>query len=92
MYTEHVATLTRRWRNALSNNAFDAALISAGARRDYFLDDQAPPFRANPHLAQWFDAGDCEHSMLLVRPGQAPRLYFYQPRDYWHQPPPLPSA
>jgi Xaa-Pro dipeptidase len=91
-YTEHVATLQLRWREALSNNAFDAALISAGTRHNYFLDDQAPPFRANPHLAQWFDGGDCEHSLLLIKPDRKPRLYFYQPRDYWHQPPTPPAV
>jgi len=84
--------LQQRWRDALSNNAFDAALISAGARRNYFLDDQAPPFRANPHLAQWLPAGDCEHSLLLIRPNGKPRLYFHQPRDYWHQPPTPPAT
>src|SRR5512147_785396 len=91
-YTEHVATLQQRWSTALAANRFDAALIDAGARRNYFLDDQAPPFRANPHLSQWLDAAGCEHALLLVRPGQTPRLFFHQPRDYWHQPPTPPDV
>ena len=33
---------------------------------DYFLDDQSPPFRPNPHFAQWFPDRDCAHALLLV--------------------------
>jgi Xaa-Pro dipeptidase len=91
-YTEHVATLGQRWSTALAANAFDAVLIDAGARQNYFLDDQAPPFRANPHFSQWLDAAGAEHALLLIRPGRTPRLFFHQPRDYWHQPPTPPSV
>jgi len=51
-YAEHVAAIQQRWEAALSSNRFDAAVIAAGARQNYFHDDQAPPFRANPHFAQ----------------------------------------
>ncbi len=90
-YAEHVAAIQQRWEAALTSNRFDAALIAAGARRNYFLDDQAPPFRANPHFAQWLDASGCEHALLLVRPGRKPTLFFHQQRDYWHQPPATPD-
>jgi Xaa-Pro dipeptidase len=92
IYTEHVATLQQRWSTALAANSFDAALVAAGARQNYFLDDQAPPFRANPHFSQWLDSAGCEHALLLIRPGQTPRLFFHQPRDYWHQPPTPPDV
>jgi Xaa-Pro dipeptidase len=91
-YAEHVAAIQQRWEAALTSNRFDAALIAAGARQNYFLDDQAPPFRANPHFAQWLDAGGCEHALLLVRPGHKPTLFFLQQRDYWHQPPTAPDT
>ncbi len=91
-YAQHIDVLQQRWGDALSGNGFDAALIGAGARQNYFLDDQAPVFRANPHLAQWLEAAGCEHALLLVRPGQRARLFFYQPRDYWHQPPTPPDV
>jgi Xaa-Pro dipeptidase len=90
-YTEHVATLEQRWATALAANSFDAALIDAGARQNYFLDDQAPPFRANPHFSQWLDGAGAEHALLLIRPGLTPRLFLHQPRDYWHQPPTPPD-
>ena len=86
-YSQHVATIQQRWEVALAANRFDAALIAAGARQNYFLDDQAPPFRANPHFSQWLDGGGCENALLLVRPGRTPTLFFHQERDYWHQPP-----
>jgi Xaa-Pro dipeptidase len=91
LYTEHIDTLQRRWETALAANRFDAALIAAGTRQNYFLDDQAPPFRANPHFAQWVDGGGSENALLLIRPGRKPTLYFHQQRDYWHLPPSPPQ-
>lgn len=66
-------------------------MVTAGEPREYFLDDQAAPFRPNPHFAQWFPDSDCAHSALLIRPGERPRLFFHQPRDFWHQPPSVPE-
>jgi len=90
-YLQHVAQIQQRWETALASNRFDAALVAAGARQNYFLDDQAPPFRANPHFSQWLDASGCEHAMLLIQPGHKPTLFFHQQRDYWHQPPAVPD-
>jgi Xaa-Pro dipeptidase len=90
-FDRHIAELSRRWAAALEFAGFDAAVVAAGAPRPYFLDDQAPPFRPNPHFAQWFPYRDCAHALLLIRPGERPRLFFHQPRDYWHQPPAVPE-
>ena len=90
-YSQHVATIQQRWETALAANRFDAALIAAGARQNYFLDDQAPPFRANPHFCQWLDGSGCENAMLVIRPGRKPVLYFHRQHDYWHQPPSVPE-
>lgn len=90
-YRQHITEIQKRWENALSATRFDAALVAAGTRQNYFLDDQAPPFRPNPHFSQWVDGGGCENALLLVRPGQKPRLFFHQQRDYWHQPPSPPD-
>ncbi|MEZ5550195.1 MAG: Xaa-Pro dipeptidase [Pseudomonadales bacterium] len=87
----HLDLLHRRWTDALGHHHFDCAVIAAGQSRPYFLDDQAPPFRANPHFQQWFPSDACEGSLLLIRPGQRPRLFFLKPDDYWHQPPELPE-
>src|SRR3954452_13303792 len=90
-YPAHVEEIQRRWEAALAANRFDAALIAAGSRQNYFLDDQAPAFRANPHFAQWLDASGCENALLLVRPSRKPTLYFHRERDYWHLPPSAPD-
>jgi len=92
LYAEHVEAIQRRWEAALAANRFDAALVAAGTRQNYFLDDQAPPFRANPHFAQWVDGAGSENALLLIRPARKPTLYFHQQRDYWHQPPSPPQV
>jgi Xaa-Pro dipeptidase len=88
----HLAELAKRWSDALTGARLDAALVAAGAPRNYFLDDQAAPFRPNPHFAQWLPGFDCPQSLLLVEPARKPRLFFYRPDDYWHAPPQTPDV
>ncbi len=91
LYAKHLDALAERWQEALQATGIDAALIGAGQPRAYFLDDHGPTFRANPHFAQWLPGDDCQHAMLLIRPGENPRLYFHQERDYWHKPAAVPE-
>ena len=91
LFSLHLQTLNGRWSHALEAAGFESVIVAAGAPRNYFLDDQSPPFRSNPHFTQWLPGEDCPHSALLIRPGERPRLYFYQPADYWHQPPVVPT-
>jgi len=91
LYPEHLAVLCERWSQALDATGYDTVLVAAGDSRNYFLDDQSPAWRANPHFAQWLPGETCPHSSLLVRPGARPRLYFFRPADYWHQPPAIPD-
>ena len=90
-YTNHLATLQARWEAALADSRVDAVLLAAGNAEPYFLDDQAPPFRANPHFAQWLPGVDAEGSVLLLQPGRRPKLFFHQADDYWHVPPSTPA-
>ena len=90
LFTRHLSTLERRWESALEFAGYDACVITAGQARNYFLDDQAAVFRANPHFAQWLPTDEASASVLLVQPGVKPKLFFYQPADYWHQPPQVP--
>ena len=80
-YEQHLQVLAERWAAALTFAGFDAAVVAAGEPHPYFLDDQAAPFRPNPHFAQWFPQRDCAHAILLIRPGATPRRFFHQPRD-----------
>ena len=90
-FAAHLGTLAAEWEQALAAHGFDAAVVPAGDSPLYFQDDQAPPFHPNPHFARFFPADDCEHSVLLLRPGAPPKVYFHQPAGYWHAPPTLPS-
>lgn len=91
LFTRHLSTLDRRWESALEFAGYDACVITAGQAHNYFLDDQSAVFRANPHFAQWLPTADASASALLVQPGVKPKLFFYQPTDYWHQPPRVPD-
>jgi len=86
-YPEHVAECQARWERALEAEGYDAVLIHAGSEITSFLDDYHYPFRPNPHFLQWLPLTRHNDSALLVRPGRAPRLYYYQPDDYWYLPP-----
>ena len=90
-YAAHIAELGEQWQRTLAEHGFEAAVVPAGEAEMYFQDDQAPPFHPNPHFARWFPDDDCEHSVLLVRVGHAPKLYFRAAADYWHLPPKLPD-
>jgi Xaa-Pro dipeptidase len=91
LYRDHLAVLSRRWGQSLTNHELEAAVILAGAPSEYFLDDQAAPFRPNPHFVQWFPQHDCARSALIIRPGEQAELLFYSPDDYWHQSAALPE-
>jgi len=91
-YQSHVAELQQRWENALEQEGYEAALIHAGSKLVSFLDDYEYPFRCNPHLLWWLPLTHHHDSALLIRTGQKPRLYYYQPDDYWYLPPADPDA
>ena len=91
-YAAHVAELQQHWEKALQAEGFDAALIHAGSMLASFLDDYEYPFRCNPHLLWWLPLTHHHDSALLVRPGQRPKLFYYQPDDYWYSPPADPES
>ena len=91
-YKNHVAELQRHWENALTAEGYDAALIHAGSKLVSFLDDYEYPFRCNPHLLWWLPLTHHHDSALLIRPGKQPKLFYYQPDDYWYSPPADPDS
>ncbi len=90
-FTDHVRELQSRWTQALTAARIDAVVVAAGQPKPYFLDDQSPPYRANPHFAQWMGGAECPQSLLLVTDDGRARLFFHQVEDYWHQPPVQPE-
>lgn len=91
-YKAHVSELQQHWEKALDAEGFDAALIHAGSKLASFLDDYEYPFRCNPHFLWWLPLTHHHDSALLVRPGRKPKLFYFQPDDYWHTPPSDPDA
>jgi Xaa-Pro dipeptidase len=91
-YKKHVSELQKHWENALEAEGFDAALIHAGSKLVSFLDDYEYSFRCNPHLQWWAPLSHNHDCALLIRPGHKPKLFYYQPDDYWHAPPADPAS
>lgn len=95
LYASHLATLQQRLAQALAACGFDALIVAAGVEKFAFLDDRPYGFQVNPHVAHWLPLVGTQAapgSWLLLQPGQAPRLLFLQPEDYWHAPPAPPSG
>ena len=91
-YTSHVMEVTRHWESALAAENYDAVLIHAGSKLVSFLDDYEYPFRCNPQLLWWAPLTRHHDSALLLRAGSKPKLFYYQPDDYWHLPPADPAS
>ena len=90
-YQSHLAEMTALWERLLADHNFDAAALPAGVVEMRFQDDLGPPFVPNPHFARWFPSDRCEGCVLLLRPGNAPKLHFLAPEDYWYLSPTLPD-
>ncbi|MBV9620899.1 MAG: Xaa-Pro dipeptidase [Gammaproteobacteria bacterium] len=91
-YPLHLATLAERTTRALEATGFDALLLHSGSRLTVFEDDRTYPFIAHAPFRAWAPLNDAPDSFIYVAPGQRPRLILHQPRDYWHQPPAVPSG
>jgi Xaa-Pro dipeptidase len=87
LYAAHVAEIQKRWQIALEAESFMAVLVHSGTPLYSFLDDYEYAFRPNPHFLAWLPLTHHADSALLVAPGQRPRLFYYQPDDYWYLPP-----
>ncbi len=84
LYKTHLQKLQSGWEQAMSETGFETIFVTAGSSSPYFLDDQSPPFRLNPHFAHWIPDLDLQNSVLVITPGDKPRLMLYRPDDYWH--------
>jgi Xaa-Pro dipeptidase len=87
LYGAHVDEVRRRWDAALETAGLDAAVVHSGTPMYGFLDDYEYAFRPNPHFLWWLPLTHHADSVVLVRPGQRPLLFYYQPDDYWYLPP-----
>ena len=92
LYCAHLQLQRERMNAALESAGCDAVAIYSGRLHWQFLDDQAYPFKVNPHFKSWVPLLDAPESWLLYAPAQRPKLVLYQPRDYWHKAPETPTA
>jgi len=87
LYAAHVDQVQSSWEDALAAENLAAVLVHSGSPIYSFLDDYEYAFRPNPHFMHWLPLTRHPDSALLVIPGAKPRLFFYQPDDYWYLPP-----
>jgi Xaa-Pro dipeptidase len=92
LYAAHVVFTQKRWEQALENEGFDTVVVHAGTPMVSFLDDHEYPFRPNRHFLAWLPLTQHHDSVLIVRAGRKPVLYYYQPDDYWYLPPSDPAT
>jgi Xaa-Pro dipeptidase len=88
----HLRQVARCIEDALSAEGYGSLVVHSGFSRNAFLDDQAYPFRPNPHFAWAVPVTDAPDCLLLWEPGRRPRLLFVSPADFWHLPPRLPEG
>lgn len=87
LYADHVAEIRRRWETALEAENFAAVAVHSGTPMYAFQDDYEYAFRPNPNFLAWLPLTHHSDSVLLLVPGEQPRLFYYQPDDYWYLPP-----
>jgi len=92
LYSAHVTEVQARWETALQAENLQAALVHSGTPLLSFLDDYEYAFRPNPHFLYWVPLTRHADSALLIVPGRRPRLFYYQPDDYWYLPPADPES
>ncbi|BFN12139.1 MULTISPECIES: Xaa-Pro dipeptidase [Marinobacter] len=80
----HIRELQNRYERAMADHGYDSLLIASGAAPYRYRDDQAYVFQGFGPFLHWTGLAGQEHSWLLVRPGQKPVLWLYQPVDFWH--------
>ncbi|MDJ0792674.1 MAG: Xaa-Pro dipeptidase [Woeseiaceae bacterium] len=92
LYGAHLDTVKARHDHALEQAGASHAVIFSGAPKLAFLDDYYHPFKANPHFVGWAPLTALPYSYIVYTPGETPVLVYYQPRDYWHVVPDIPSG
>lgn len=91
LYPAHLAEWGRRTDRALEAAGCEALVIGSGRAPMQFQDDQPYPFKVCAYFKAWAPLLDAPGSFIVYRPGRRPTMLFYQPDDYWHQPPALPT-
>jgi Xaa-Pro dipeptidase len=92
LYEDHLRAVMARHDHALEQAGASHVVIYSGNPKVAFLDDNNYPFKANPHFLSWAPLTMLPFSYIVYTPGEAPRLVYFQPRDYWHVVPGAPDG
>lgn len=88
-YSAHIDSLQQRTKQALLCEKIEGVVIHSGQEIKAFLDDNAYPFRVNPHFKHWLPLIDVPNCWLIINGEDKPTLIYYQPVDFWHKVIPL---
>lgn len=88
-YPTHIAQLQQRTKQAITRENIEGVVIHSGQEIKAFLDDNAYPFKVNPHFKHWLPLLDVPNCWLIVNGEDKPTLIYYQPVDFWHKVIPL---
>lgn len=91
LYARHVEHRSEEIDSILSELGYDGLLIHSGRPENRLFDDSHPPFRAHGPFVALVPQPFAANSLLELRPGQRPTLWFCQPDDFWHMPPEAPA-
>jgi Xaa-Pro dipeptidase len=90
LFLDHLKTRLACTGKALAATGFDALVLSSGQPYTHFADDHEAPFHAVPHFRHHCPI-EGPHHVLVLKPGQRPRLVRYAPEDFWYEQLPLGS-
>jgi len=88
LFRDHLDTRMAALAPALEATGYDTLVISSGQPFTYFADDQDAPFNAIPHFRHHCPL-EGPHHLLMLKPGQKPRLVRFAPEDFWYEQLPL---
>ncbi|MDH3338142.1 MAG: Xaa-Pro dipeptidase [Gammaproteobacteria bacterium] len=91
-YPAHIQELSARHDRALASSGASHVVIFSGCPKVAFLDDFQYPFKPNAHFLGWAPLTNLPLSYIVYSPGEAPRIIYYLPHDYWHPVPGQPDG
>jgi len=91
LYARHVEHRCEEIDEILTELGYDGLLIHSGRPENRLFDDSHPPFRAHGPFVALVPLPFAADSLLELRPGERPKLWYCQPDDFWHMPPEPPE-
>ena len=91
-YDAHFNHLREVYDRALDNHRFESLIVYSGAIKKQFQDDIQYPFFVNLQFKAIVPLCDAPESWVIWKPSEKPLLLLFQPDDFWHETPELPST